>query len=91
MMKKLYPLLVCALFSCAAVAAEQVDAEQININSADQETLSKTIKGVGEKRAAAILRYREEHGPFKSLDELLQVPGINASILEKNRKRLAIE
>lgn len=85
-MKRLYSLLVCALFSCAAIGAEQV-----NINSADAETLSRNIKGVGEKRAAAILRYREEHGPFKSLDDLLQVPGINASILEKNRKRLAIE
>ena len=63
-------------------------AEAININTADKETLMEVIKGVGEKKAEAIIKYREENGPFKSVDELANVQGIGESTIEKHRDML---
>ncbi|MCH8976026.1 MAG: ComEA family DNA-binding protein [Proteobacteria bacterium] len=66
-------------------------AEAININTADKDTLMTVIKGVGEKRAEAIIAYREQNGPFKSIEELAEVRGIGASIVEANMDNLSIE
>ena len=63
-------------------------AEVININTADKETLMEVIKGVGEKKAEAIIQYRKEHGAFKSVDELSNVQGIGEAIVEKHRSML---
>ncbi len=54
---------------------------KININKATAEELQ-ALPGIGPTRAAAIVRYREEHGPFKSLDEITNVSGIGPKILE---------
>jgi competence protein ComEA len=37
------------------------------------------------------VRYRETHGPFASVDELLEIPGIGNALLERNRERLTVE
>ena len=66
-------------------------AEAININTADKETLMEVIKGVGEKRAEAIIKYREENGPFKSIDELANVQGIGQGTVDKHRAQLTTE
>ena len=63
-------------------------AEAININTADKETLMTVIKGVGEKKAEAIIKYREENGPFKSVDELTNVKGVGEAMIEKHRDML---
>lgn len=65
-------------------------AWSIDINSADAATLASELKGVGEKRAEAIVQYRKEHGPFKSVDDLLNIKGIGPVMLEKNRSKLSI-
>jgi len=65
-------------------------AETVNINTADKESLMTAIKGVGEKRAEAIIAYREQNGPFKSIEELAEVRGIGTSIVEKNTDNLSI-
>ena len=62
-------------------------APPVNINTADKETLM-TVKGVGERRAEAIIAYREEHGPFKSVEDLLAVQGIGRQIIDENRENL---
>ena len=49
------------------------------------------IKGVGEKRAEAIIAYREQNGPCKSIEELAEVRGIGASIVEANMDNLSID
>ena len=59
----------------------------VDINTADIETLM-SIKGIGEKRAAAIIAHRDEHGNFKSVDDLVDVKGISDSLLEKARASL---
>jgi len=70
-----------------AIAAEQT----IDLNSADATTLQRMLNGVGAVKAQAIVDYRQEHGPFASVDELLEVKGIGAALLEKNRSKLRVD
>ncbi len=63
--------------------------EAVDINAADLQTLM-TIKGVGEKRAAAIIAYRDEHGRFQSINELMDVKGVSESLVDKSRESLVI-
>jgi len=72
--------------SSAVVAADQ----SIDLNSADAQALQQALNGVGAVKAKAIVDYRQEHGPFASVDELLEVKGIGAAILEKNRNKLRV-
>ncbi len=65
-------------------------AETVNINTADKESLMTSIKGVGETRAEAIIAYREQNGSFTSVEELAEVRGIGASIVEKNMDNLSV-
>ena len=59
-------------------------AAAVDINQADTQTLIE-LPGIGEKTAERINDYRIEHGPFKSVDELLNVKGIGPKVLEKIR------
>jgi len=79
--------LVIALFLSAVT---MVAAGPIDINSADAKTLATTIKGIGAKKAEAIVAYRVQHGPFKSIEELAQVKGIGKKTIEMNRSNLIV-
>lgn len=57
---------------------------QININSASKEQLG-GLKGIGPTKAQAIIDYRRQHGPFKSVDELENLPGIGPATLKEIR------
>jgi len=59
-----------------------VAAERIDINQADPVELTK-LPGIGTSTAAKISAYRDANGPFKSIDELLNVKGIGPEKLEK--------
>lgn len=63
--------------------------EAININTADVEELAK-LKGVGEKKAEAIIAWRKENGNFKTVDQLLEVKGIGEATLTANRENIRI-
>jgi competence protein ComEA len=78
-------LLLSLFFAFAAHAAEPV-----NINTADAATMAARLNGVGESKAEAIVAYREEHGAFKSVDQLAQVKGIGLKTVEKNREMLTV-
>ena len=67
-----------------------LEGEKININTAPAEELER-LPGIGESRAAAIVAYREEHGPFTSEEDLLNVSGIGEGILNKVRDYIALE
>ena len=56
--------------------------EKIDINTADAETLQ-TLPGIGEKRAADIIAYREANGPFRYPEDITRVSGIGEDTLEK--------
>ncbi len=60
-------------------------AGQVDINTADAETISAELNGIGLSKAKAIVEYREKHGPFRSVEDLSLVKGIGEKTVEKNR------
>jgi competence protein ComEA len=69
-----------------ATAAQPAGAtEKIDVNSATVEEL-KTLPGIGDTRAQAIVSYRDANGGFSSVDDLLEVPGIGSATLESIRE-----
>jgi competence protein ComEA len=55
---------------------------KVNINTAGTEELQ-TLPGIGEARAEAIIRYREEHGGFSGIEEIQNISGIKQKAFEK--------
>jgi competence protein ComEA len=78
--------------------AEQIDQDQelaglvesVNINTADAALLAAVLKGVGQKKAQAIIEFREANGPFVSADDLARVKGIGPRTVEINRSAIRI-
>lgn len=66
-------------------------AATVNINQADIATLAENLKGIGIKKAKAIVDYRQENGNFNSIEDITNVKGIGPKTLEKNREYLAIK
>jgi competence protein ComEA len=64
--------------------------EMVDINAADVATLDRLLEGIGEKKAQAIVDWREKHGPFKTIYDLEQVSGIGSKTIERNKLRLMI-
>lgn len=61
----------------------------VNVNTATLSQLT-TVKGLGLKKAQAILDYRQQSGPFKKLEDLTQVPGISDKLLAKVKPHLTV-
>lgn len=61
----------------------------VDINSADASALE-SLPGIGPSKAAAIVQYRTDHGPFKSVDELDNVPGIGSATLAALRDQVTV-
>ena len=64
--------------------ASDDEGTRVSINSASAEDLARAMNGVGLKKAQAIVSYREEYGPFKTVEDLKQVPGMGSSLVERN-------
>ena len=69
----------------------QIATEQVDINTADAETLQRVLRGVGRSRAEAIVAYRKTNGRFYSAEELTAVKGIGSSTLTRNEKRILVD
>lgn len=65
-------------------------AGQVNINTADAETIAAELNGVGLTKARAIVEYRTKHGPFRSADDLSLVKGIGERTVDKNRADIQV-
>jgi competence protein ComEA len=66
-------------------------AGPVNVNTADAETISAELQGVGITKAIAIVEYRKANGPFKSPEDLALVKGIGARTVELNREYILLE
>lgn len=82
--------LIKLVLSLAMLVSMQVYADPVDINTADISILAGAIDGVGEKKAATIVAYRDAHGPFNNIDELSKVKGIGAATVDKNRHNLVV-
>ena len=88
-------LVLLCLLSPLALAAQgaQNTSEQhvvIDIHQADAATIAAALEGIGPAKAKEIVAYREMFGSFRTLDELLEVPGVGEVTLEKNRSLILI-
>ena len=63
--------------------------ELIDINAAGAEELM-TLNGIGETRAAAIIEFREQNGPFVSIEEIMLIPGIKEGIFSKIQDQIVV-
>lgn len=77
--------------SVIAESAEPSGLQTVNINTADAETLSATLNGIGLKKAQAIVAHREQYGQFKTLNELTDVKGIGAGTVAKNEAAIVVK
>jgi competence protein ComEA len=82
------PSFVMAESSDAALTEEVILFVDINVDSAEK--ISDLLKGVGMKKAQAIVEYREANGPFEAVEDLLNVSGIGPATLEKNRAAIKV-
>lgn len=63
--------------------------ELVDINAAGAEELM-TLNGIGETRAAAIIEFREQNGPFVSIEEIMLIPGIKEGIFSKIQDQIVV-
>ena len=68
-----------------------VVAAPVNVNTASAEEIAQALYGVGKYKAQAIVKFREEHGYFKSVQALKKVRGIGQGILDGNNDDIKIE
>ena len=71
-------------FSAGSISRE----EKVNINDASAEDLADRLDGIGSVLAQRIVEYREENGPFRTVEELLEVQGIGEARLEAIRQQI---
>jgi competence protein ComEA len=85
----LFALAVLALpaLSRAAAPPDGTATKAVNVNTATAAELT-ALPGIGQAKADAIVKYREEHGPYRSPEDLLQVRGIGEALLTRIRPHI---
>lgn len=63
--------------------------KKVNLNTATKEELM-TLKGIGEARAADIISYRDKHGEFQSVEDIMKVPGIKDAAFQKIKDDIVV-
>ena len=66
----------------------QAASAQLDLNTADVNALTHSVKGIGQNKAKAIVKYREEHGKFSSIDDLARIKGFGKKFVKNHRKEL---
>lgn len=62
----------------------------VNVNTADAAAIAEELKGVGVKKAQAIVEYRQANGDFTTIESLTEVKGIGLKTVEKNRENIQL-
>ena len=81
---------VLVFFSVCLPGLWADDSQKININTATADELM-SLKGIGEKKAKAIVDFRENNGPFQQPEDIIKVPGIGSKTLETNLEYIVVE
>ncbi|HFI0403617.1 TPA: helix-hairpin-helix domain-containing protein [Streptococcus suis] len=81
---------VASTTASSAMSQEEKSTSLVNLNTATEADLQ-TISGIGAKRAADIIAYREANGGFKSVDDLNNVSGIGDKTMESIRPYVTVE
>ncbi|WP_051217518.1 ComEA family DNA-binding protein [Paenibacillus assamensis] len=76
--------------SNATGKASEQNSELISLNRADEQQLDE-LPGVGPSKAKAIVAYREQHGKFNSIDEVMKVKGIGPKMFKKMKDKLTVD
>lgn len=76
--------------SAGVTSKEEAKEGKVNINTATVEEL-KTLKGVGDKKAEAIIEYRKKNGSFKTKEDLMKVRGIGKKLFESFEERIVTQ
>ena len=76
-------IVACSLF------VSHAEGTLVNINTADEATLV-TLNYIGKNRAKAIIAYRHEHGPFKSIEDLKAVSGVGDRVFENIKDKITV-
>jgi len=84
---KIVRILSIAFFLLAAMP---VLADVVNINKADAAALAENLNGIGMVKAQEIVKYRDTHGKFESIEELSNIKGIGEKTVEKNRDNMSL-
>ncbi|CAJ1766897.1 putative protein [Aeromonas dhakensis] len=74
----------------ATTVATAKESGKVNLNTASINELT-VLKGIGEKKAQAIVDYREKQGKFTTVDQLADVSGIGPATLEANRDMIIVK
>ncbi|AHV34004.1 competence protein ComEA [Aeromonas hydrophila YL17] len=74
----------------ATTVATAKESGKVNLNTASINELT-ALKGIGEKKAQAIVDYREKQGKFTTVDQLADVSGIGPATLEANRDMIIVK
>ena len=82
--------LAALLLSTMMAFSAMAESSRVNLNTATAEQLAAALTGIGQSRAEAIVRYREQHGAFEHVDELINVAGIGLRTIDINRNRLSL-
>lgn len=69
---------------------KSTQVEKVNINTADENTLSENLTGIGPAIAERIISYRNHYGGFQTIDELKNVKGIGEKIFEKIKDDITV-
>lgn len=70
--------------------AQTVSSGNVNINTDSSNALALGLKGIGVKRAQAIVAYREANGPFEDVSQLQEIKGIGEAIIEQNLDKIRL-
>ncbi len=89
MKTRLSSIVIMVMMMALLMAGVALAQGKVDINKADVKELM-SLKGIGEQKAKAIVKYRQMNGPFQSLDDLQGVPGIGEKTIADNKGMIAI-
>mgnify|MGYP001104852876 CR=1 FL=1 len=89
-MKTIRNLIIALVLAMSVSAMTLAQDSTVNVNTATAEQLADVLVGIGPSKAAAIVTYRDAHGGFEHIDELINVRGIGMRTVDQNRDRITL-